>query len=124
MCNPVTQPQDLGPLPGKRENRGKGLTRERRKEDEKPLERSGLPRGRKERTPRRGRCDEAAHMCHSPARQSAELGRGINVSIVAGGLSNGPRLALVVAARPVCRETRRASSGQRTLKVAWPSSCP
>src|SRR5207247_2643901 len=72
----------------------------------------------------RGRCDEATHMCHSPPRQSAELGRGINVSVVAGGLANGPRLALVVAARPVCRETRRASSGQRTLKVAWPSSCP
>jgi hypothetical protein len=120
----AAHPEDLGPLPRQTRNRGKGLTRERPKEDEKPLERSGLPRGPKGTNAARGRCDEATHMCHSPPRQSAELGRGINVSVVAGGLANGLRLALVVAARPVCRETRRASSGQRTLKVAWPSSCP
>jgi hypothetical protein len=119
----AAHPEDLAPLPGKRENRGKGLTLSTPR---RTKNRSNDPdcRAAERNETRRGGVMRPAHMCHSPPRQSAELGHGINVSVVAGGLGNGPRLALVVAARPVCRETRRASSRQRTLKVAWPSSCP
>ena len=119
----AAHPEDLAPLPRQTRKPGQGTDPERPKEDEN---RSNDPdcRAAERNETRRGGVMRPAHMCHSPPRQSAELGHGINVSVVAGGLGNGPRLALVVAARPVCRETRRASSGQRTLKVAWPSSCP